>query len=230
MIRYLSPKILHSIDSESRRLKQGTFYRFNARVNKYHLTSNNADARVFAPIFIHNIRQISPKSLDFYLPMIQSCKILIRVLGGPPNLKSFVTNNIGQNYQHKITKIADKLYEIDALKAVQNQSNQQKITGDEDNVIIINFRYDAYDLGSARFLVDVNKIGNFGIQGISSLIKGKDTRYLAKAENVQMINLNSCEFKFIWRNAGQRLMITSDPYEVGINATALKHGDELIEL
>ena len=134
-------------------------------------------------------------------------------------------SNIGQNYQHKITKIANDRYEIDALKAVETNSDNSKITGDEENLIVINLRYDGYDLGSARFLVDVRKIGEFGISGLSSLIKGKNTRYIATADNVQMMNIDSCDFKFIWKNAGNHLMITSDPYLMGINATALKHGE-----
>ena len=91
-----------------RKLKEGILYNLNAKVNKYQLASNNAKVRVYSPIKIEGMQQLSPKNLDFYLSILQSCKKHIRIRGGPENLKSYVTTNIGQDYQHIITKITEE--------------------------------------------------------------------------------------------------------------------------
>lgn len=62
------------------------------------------------------------------------------------------------------------------------------------------------------------------------MISGKETRLLAEADNIAMINAFACEFKFVWKNAGDVVMITSSNYKNGVNITALKEGDSTIEL
>ena len=43
-----------------------------------------------------------------------------------------------------------------------------------------------------------------------------------------MLNTLTCEFKFVWKNTGDAIMITSNPYKNGINITAMKPGDSSI--
>ena len=114
---------------------------------------------------------------------METCIQVLKVAGGPSNLKTAITANPSEDYFYKVEKLSERVFKIEAMQTTDSLGNSgvTELTGSEKNIVVIKLFDDTRGHEKSvtiRNLIVISPIHSFHITGIDSLLVGRDARYL----------------------------------------------------